>query len=329
LYLESFISLSIAKLRNWTFKMSEEKSTGNPIFDLWLSNQEQFLEAQSSWLKPQQAPANPFVNMDFLDSSMQSWKQCEEQYKNWTRTAENWFGGSLAGQQEGEEQDHSAQALAYLLNPAIFMKSGFEMMDQVFRKLVNGPEFADIGMLEKKMLKSGQDWQAFKDAGQHYQEVITDAWQRAYQHFSDEFMDQMNEGDVSSEEMLKRWLKIADEELTTTLRSDDYLEAQREFFSKGSAYRLKYQEFVELWSEAHAIPTRREVDDLHKIIYELRREVRALKKQVATLRKGSEEKPVKNVAQKSDASAVKATVKKAPAKKKTPARKAKAKAKPE
>lgn len=265
--------------------MSDEKSTGNPIFDMWLSNQEQFLQAQSSWLKPPQTPSNPFMNTDFLDSSMQSWQQCEDQYKHWMKTAENWFGAGFTGMQTQEAPDHSAQALAYLMNPATFMKSGFEMMDQVFRKLVNGPEFADIGMMEKKMLKSGQEWQAFKDAGQRYQEVITDAWLRAYQHFSDEFMDKMQEGNVGSEDMLKRWLAIADEELTTTLRSEEYLDAQREFFSRGSAYRLKYQEFVELWSEGHSIPTRSEVDDMHKIIYELRREVRALKKKVTQLEK--------------------------------------------
>ena len=59
--------------------MTDKNSTKNPIFDLWLSNQKQFLDAQSEWMKPEAKPANPFVNNEFLDRSMNSWKRCEEQ----------------------------------------------------------------------------------------------------------------------------------------------------------------------------------------------------------------------------------------------------------
>jgi len=292
--------------------MTDKNSTKNPIFDLWLSNQKQFLDAQSEWMKPEAKPANPFVNNEFLDRSMNSWKRCEEQYDLWMKAAENWVRGSASQSAEEaeseEEQDFSAQALTYLLNPTTFMQSGFEMMDSVFRKLVNGPEFADIGMMEKKLLKSGQDWQAFRDASHRFQDVISSAWLRAYQHFSDEFFDRMKDDNVGSEETLQRWLKIADEEMVKTLRSPEFLAAQKELFSTGTAYKLKYREFAEMWCESHTIPTRSEVDDMHKLIYELRREVRSLKRKI----------------DKQQETRVKATTAKPKAKKKA----AKAKAKP-
>jgi len=265
--------------------MSDDKSTGNPIFDIWLNNQEQFLNAQQQWLKPgamqgtKSPNSNPFINADFLDRSMQSWQQCEQQYKHWMKAAENWVGG--ARKDSTPEEDYSAQALTHMLNPTTFMQSGFEMIDQVFSKLVNGPEFADIGMLENKVMKTGQDFQEFREAGHRYQEVISGAWLRAYQHFSDEFFDRLKNEDVSPEEILQRWLKIADEEMVSTLRSREFLNAQRELFATGTASKIKYREFAELWCEAHTIPTRSEVDDLHKIIHELRREVRAMKRQLS------------------------------------------------
>ena len=281
--------------------MTNKSFTSNPIFDLWLNNQQQFLYAQSEWMKPAKSPENPFMNADFLDHSMKSWQQCEEQYTHWMKAAENWVSAS-AGQQKagdkGGEQDYASQALTYLLNPTTFMRSGFEMMDSVFRKLVNGPEFADIGMLEKKMMKSSQDWQAFRDASHRFQEVISAAWMRAYQHFSDEFFDRMQDENVSTEESLQRWLKIADEELVATLRSPEFLAAQKDLFATGTAYKLKYREFAEMWCEAHTIPTRSEVDDMHKLIYELRREVRALKRKIES---GNKAKP--KVAAKSKAKA--------------------------
>lgn len=259
--------------------MTEQKTTGNPLFDMWLDNQAQFLDAQSAWMEAARPSTSPFVDKGLLDRSLRSWQQCEDQYKHWMKAAENWIGADHADPDAGTE-DHSAQALAYLLNPATFMQSGYEMLDKVFRKLVNGPEFADIGMLEKKMLKTGQEWQAFREAGHRYQDVMTDAWLRAYQHFADEFFERIKDENTDSEETLQRWLKIADEELTRTLRSEEFLDAQREFFATGTAYKLKYREFVEMWCESHTIPTRTEVDDLHKIIYELRREVRTLKRRL-------------------------------------------------
>jgi len=301
--------------------MSDDKSTGNPIFDIWLNNQEQFLNAQQQWLKPGAMPgakipnSNPFINADFLDRSMQSWQQCEQQYKHWMKAAENWVGGS--DKDATPEEDYSAQALTHMLNPTTFMQSGFEMMDQVFSKLVNGPEFADIGMLENKVMKTGQDFQDFREASHRYQEVISSAWLRAYQHFSDEFFDRLSNEDVSSEETLQRWLKIADEEMVSTLRSQEFLDAQRELFATGTASKIKYREFAELWCEAHTIPTRSEVDDLHKIIHELRREVRAMKRQLS--KQGAAE-PVAQAVAKKTAPAAKAEKK--AAKKKAPAKKA-------
>ena len=283
--------------------MTTSRSTGNPLFDMWMDNQSRFLQAQSDWFKPAFGQAPAFTNTDFFDTSMKTLQQCEQQYKHWLKVAENWMGT----QQPGKSDDASGQTLAHMLNPATFMQSGFEIVDEIFRKLVNGPEFADIGNFEKKLLKTGQEWQAFRDAGHRYQDVIASAWLRAFQHFSDEFMTSLSSGEATPEDTLQRWLKIADEELVDTLRSEEFLEAQKELFARGSDYRLKYKEFVELWCESHTIPTRSEVDDLHKIIYDLRREVRSLKRRLDQVESGAGKKtPAKKAAPRKTAATRKA-----------------------
>ena len=74
--------------------------------------------------------------------------------------------------------------------------------------------------------------------------------------------------------MLDRWLVIANDELIRTQRTDEFLKAQRELLSAGVTYRLKERELVEVWCETHSIPTRTEVDDLHRTVHELRGQVR-------------------------------------------------------
>jgi polyhydroxyalkanoate synthesis regulator phasin len=79
--------------------------------------------------------------------------------------------------------------------------------------------------------------------------------------------------------MMQRWLKVANESLIKAQRSDEFLAAQRKLFKTNTQYKLKQREIIEAWCEAYTMPTRSEVDDLHRMVYELRRELRQLKKQ--------------------------------------------------
>ena len=153
--------------------------------------------------------------------------------------------------------------------------------------------------MEKKFLKSGQDWLALCDASENYQSVLASAWNRAFKLYAEEFSEQSTAKKLDSKDLLQRWLEIAESELISTLRSTDFLEAQRNFFKTGTAYKVKQQELTELWCEAHGMPTRSEVDELHKIIYELRRDIRSLSqglKQVAgpPAKQSNKQKPGKN-----------------------------------
>ena len=286
--------------------MSDNKSTGNPMFDLWRDGQEQFFKMQSDWLNPnaKSVMEDAIDPSALIDKSAQAWQQCEEQFNHWTNAAGSWFTPTTEQSSVTDEDKLSSDALHYMLNPQNFLKSGFDQMNQVFRKMVDGPEFADIGMLEKKVLKSSRDWLAFQEATDQYQTIIASAWSRAFQRYSDEYTQSSKSRNISAKTLLAHWLKIADEELVSTLRSEDFLQAQSQLFSTGTQYKLKHKEFAEMWCESHTIPTRSEVDDLHAMIYELRREVRALKKAQ------SAQNTAKSTANNKTKSATKNTVKK-------------------
>jgi hypothetical protein len=213
-----------------------------------------------------------------------------------------------------------------MLNPRTFLQSGFAQLQQVFIKLADYPDFADIGTLEKKLLRTGSDWLALNAASDEYQVIVASAWMRAFASFSAAVATIKTRDKLSSKALLDLWLKIADAELVDTLRSDDFLAAQKKLFSTGTAYKLKHREFAEIWCESHMIPTRSEVDDMHKLIYDLRREVRDLSKLVANLKAGKIQDPpaatkaeakvtiAKNITPAKLTLAQKAPVKKAPTK---------------
>ena len=79
--------------------------------------------------------------------------------------------------------------------------------------------------------------------------------------------------------MLDAWLATANQALVEMHRSKEFLEAQRRMTRSSTEYRLAEREISEAFCEMHHIPTRTEMDEMEKAVVELKREVRALKRE--------------------------------------------------
>ena len=107
------------------------------------------------------------------------------------------------------------------------------------------------------------------------------AWTKAFEQYSKDFsLDDLKSGNPG--EALDAWLDAANEQLLETQRSPDFLDAQRRMLRAANEIKARQAEMAEQWSEAYQMPTRTEVDDLAKIVQELRREVRQLKRELAS-----------------------------------------------
>ena len=83
---------------------------------------------------------------------------------------------------------------------------------------------------------------------------------------------------TSWRELTDVWIKTANETLVATHRTPEFLEAQRRFTRSGVECRLQEREIVEAFCEMQQIPTRTEMDEVQREVYELRRRLRALEK---------------------------------------------------
>ena len=79
-------------------------------------------------------------------------------------------------------------------------------------------------------------------------------------------------------ELLALWVETANTVLLETQRSDAYLKSQREILKTSTDLRLAQQEIAAFYSETFGYPTRAELDDVHRTVTELRRELRALQR---------------------------------------------------
>jgi class III poly(R)-hydroxyalkanoic acid synthase PhaE subunit len=83
---------------------------------------------------------------------------------------------------------------------------------------------------------------------------------------------------TSVRELMKLWFTSADGTLMHVFNSPEFLAIQNEMTTANNAYRIRQRAMLEDVYHSLDIPTRAEIDDAYKIIHELKREVRALKK---------------------------------------------------
>jgi hypothetical protein len=147
-------------------------------------------------------------------------------------------------------------------------------MDRAIEHLIEGPSYATLWTLDRKMLKA----QALRAAvGARPRRVaIADAGR--VERGTKRFLREVNAADgtpiKSWRELTDLWVDIANATLTETHRTPEFLEAQRRLTRSSTDCRLQEREIAEAYCEIHHIPTRTEVDELQRSVYELRRDLR-------------------------------------------------------
>jgi polyhydroxyalkanoate synthase subunit PhaE len=257
--------------------MAETPKTGNPFFDTWMEASRRFLEPSGGQGDPTAAMAGGAEMSEAVARAEETWKLCQRQAGDWVKASSHWLQGRKSEAAEGIADE----TLKRMLDPTRFLYAGTDEINQAIQRLVEGPEFADIGTIERQMLKATREWMALRGASAAYRAVTASAWSRAFQSFTQEVAKEPKLMQAGFRPVLDRWLAVANDELIRTQRTEGFLNAQRELLAAGVDYRLKERELVEVWCETHSMPTRTEVDDLHRTVHALRTQVRALTARLA------------------------------------------------
>jgi class III poly(R)-hydroxyalkanoic acid synthase PhaE subunit len=145
-------------------------------------------------------------------------------------------------------------------------------------KLTEGPTYATLWDLDRKMLNVQKLWMERSRDVEKYWEVVQGAWNRALERFMKTLNDSNGAPIASGRALLDLWLSTANKALVEMHRSAEFLEVQRRMTRSSTEYRLAEREIAEAFCEMHHIPTRTEMDEMQRVVTELRRELRATKR---------------------------------------------------
>lgn len=170
-----------------------------------------------------------------------------------------------------------------LLDPTTWMKTAPDQLNQVLQNIVQGPKFADLANPQFDMAEIAQETLDFQKSAADFSGVLYNTWTRVFEKYSKKFsIEDLQSGNV--QKALDAWVKIANSELLDMQKKGDFLDAQRGLLRSGVKIKKRQQENAENWAASYQMPTRTELDDLAKTVYELKTELHKTKKEVAKLK---------------------------------------------
>ena len=155
-------------------------------------------------------------------------------------------------------------------------------------------EIPTIGYNREQNTKLLRAFDAFVDLRKvdiRYRTTLAVAMGEAVKETMSKLADLAKEGKSinSVRELNRLWLDAADKVFSEMYASEEYVQVQKDLSTAGLTYKIEAQKVIEMMLKALHIPTRSELDDTYRTLYELRKEVKALKKQVHTLTQQSAE----------------------------------------
>lgn len=233
--------------------------------ETWAANQQAMLEA----LFPSVA-ASPDVANEGSDLD----KGFAELRDTWKTSMEKWAAFAKDAAQGGAPQP---EAMREMFAPARW--SGQGALDPALQHMLDGPKYATLFDLDRKLLELQRATLARDKDVAAYQAIVQKAWAKAFERF--------RKGSAAASQQpapttwrgwAERWLATVNETLIEVHRSDEFVEAQRRMLRSASDKRLQERKLAEAWCEAAHIPTRSEVDELQRTVVDMRRQLRSLQR---------------------------------------------------
>jgi class III poly(R)-hydroxyalkanoic acid synthase PhaE subunit len=131
-----------------------------------------------------------------------------------------------------------------------------------------------------KLLKGFDAWTNLYHASQNYQLILADIQVKSFEALMEKLANMASKGEIVKDwkEFQKIWTSVADAEFEKAFCQEKNLKIRGQFINSLNLYRIQQQELQEIWLKGLNIPSRQEIDEMHKTIYELRKEVKSLKK---------------------------------------------------
>jgi class III poly(R)-hydroxyalkanoic acid synthase PhaE subunit len=139
---------------------------------------------------------------------------------------------------------------------------------------------------DTKLRQTFTAWVDLQQATLEYNLTLADIWLDAIEELMRGLgkLAQTGESPESLRDFINRWSAIADEVFKGAFRSEEYVNVQSKLINTLMSYRQQQRQITELYLQMVDIPARTEVDEAHRRIHLLQKEVKTLHRELTALK---------------------------------------------
>jgi len=165
-----------------------------------------------------------------------------------------------------------------------------EAYQGTFARLVASPGLGMTREFNEKFQSGFDAWVSWQLATLEYQGVLGEIWDRSFKQFQEDILSLAEKGEKieTLRDFILLWTRGAEQVFTEAFQTESYVLAQGKMLNAAMVYRIHEGEIIEVFLNLYDLPTRSELDETHRRIYELRKEVKTLHKEIEALRKSAE-----------------------------------------
>ncbi|MFM7448334.1 MAG: class III poly(R)-hydroxyalkanoic acid synthase subunit PhaE [Leptolyngbyaceae cyanobacterium] len=157
------------------------------------------------------------------------------------------------------------------------------LYEESFGSLMQSPLLGPSREFNGKLLRNFDAWSKLYRATLDYQVVLTTVQTQSFERLMRELVTMAEQGKTVQDwrEFQQLWSRVADDVFEQAFCDENNLKVRGRFLNALNVYRLHQQDLMEMWMKSFNVPSRSEVDEVHRSLYELRKEIKHLKKQLA------------------------------------------------
>jgi class III poly(R)-hydroxyalkanoic acid synthase PhaE subunit len=256
--------------------------------DFWTAQGQAFVTAQQQAgkafadgmqaLASGKIPAMPEMSTDLSAATADLARASQSVSAMWS-AATAMFGGLAAAPSSATGDSAVEATFRKMVDPRSWM-GGTGEMDDVLGRIAEGPRFADLWEAERRYARVLQAWMTVRRTGLEHNAVVLEAWTKAAGQFCKDLAERAgaNTQVPDAKQALALWTDIANRHLLEAQHSEPFLRTQAAMIRASTDLRMAQQDLVEHFGKQYGFPTRTELDDVHRTVTELRREMRAMRR---------------------------------------------------
>jgi class III poly(R)-hydroxyalkanoic acid synthase PhaE subunit len=165
----------------------------------------------------------------------------------------------------------------------------WDAYESTFGRMLASPTLGLTREMHEDILKGFDAWLDYRRASFEYHVSLSETWTHAFEEFMRRLVTLAEKGETapSVKALLQLWIEVVDEVFTGVFRSDEYIRMQGRLVNTATAYRLREREIVDACLKASHLASRSELDEAYRRIYELRKEMKEIKKTLQAIKEAS------------------------------------------